>query len=78
MRFSLTGRTTPDGKLLQDNEDVRAYLLKDAGFGLVPFSAFGVAEEDEDGWFRASVGAVSREDIAGAIPRLKTVLGALR
>ena len=78
VRFSLAGRTTPAGKLLQNNEDVREYLLKEAGFGLVPFSAFGVAEEDEDGWFRASVGAVSREAIAGAIPRLKKVIGALR
>ncbi len=48
-RFGLNGRTTPDGATLQTNEDVRAYLLRQAGLGAVPFQAFGVP--GDDGWF---------------------------
>jgi aspartate aminotransferase len=42
----------------------------------VPFDAFG-ADADE-GWFRLSVGAVSMEDIEGALPRLRQGLESLR
>jgi aspartate aminotransferase len=67
-RFALAGGVAPDGTRLDDDEAVRAYLLRAAGVAVVPFQAFGVREES--GWFRLSVGAVSLEQIARMLPRL--------
>jgi len=75
-RFALFGRRGPDGVELRTNDDVRRYLLEAAHFAAVPFQAFGV--EDESGWFRLSIGAVSEQDIRGALPRLAAALEALR
>jgi len=77
IQLRLVGKTTPGGHVLANNEDVREYLLQDAAFGLVPFNAFGVEEEDEDGWFRASIGAVSVEEIHECIPRVRRAVEAL-
>ncbi len=57
------------------NEAIRKRLLADAGFAVVPFQAFGL--DDETGWFRLSVGAVSVEAIEQSIPRLRTALAGL-
>jgi aspartate aminotransferase len=38
----------------------------------VPFQAFGLREDS--GWFRISVGAVSMEDIAASLPRVRAAL----
>jgi len=73
-RFSLRGRTTADGQRLETDEDVRQYLLKVAGVAIVPFHAFGVAEDS--GWYRLSVGAVSPEVIARMLPRLEQAIRA--
>ena len=70
------GQTTPSGQVLRTNEDVRKYVLTDAGIGIVPFQAFGVP--GDDGWFRLSVGAVSEADIKAALPRLAAAMGALQ
>lgn len=74
VRFDLVGRRGADGSALADSEAVRAWLLREAAFALVPFSAFGVAAADENGWFRASVGAVSAQDVRDALPRLRRAL----
>jgi aspartate aminotransferase len=63
IRIALPGRT---------NEATRRLLLEKAGFALVPFQAFGLAEDS--GWFRVSVGAVSLADIAAALPRVRAAL----
>jgi aspartate aminotransferase len=63
IRIALPGRT---------NEATRRLLLDEAGFAIVPFQAFGLAEDS--GWFRVSVGAVSLADIAAALPRVRAVL----
>lgn len=78
VRFDLAGKRTSEGERLESDGDVRSFLTQAAGFALVPFSAFGVPAAEEDGWFRASVGAVSRDDIRNAIPRLKAVLGSVQ
>lgn len=75
VRFALAGRRTPAGEVLQTNEDVRRYLLEAAGMGIVPFQAFGLP--DDTGWFRLSVGAVSLQEIAAMMPRLRAALDAL-
>jgi aspartate aminotransferase len=71
-RFDVIGRKTPSGEILESNEDIRKYLLHDAGLAIVPFQAFGVTENS--GWFRLSIGAVSVNDIETAIPRLRASL----
>lgn len=78
VRFALAGLRPAGGKPLASNEEIRAYLLREAAFALVPFSAFGVSPQDENGWFRASVGAVSAQDVRDAMPRLRRALAALQ
>jgi aspartate aminotransferase len=73
-RFAITGRTSPDGKRLQTDEDVRRYLLEAAGVAIVPFQAFGV--QGDSGWYRLSVGAVSPDQIKRMLPRLRNALEA--
>jgi aspartate aminotransferase len=63
VQFVLRGRT---------NDEVRRYLLDEAGFAMVPFQAFGLA--GENGWFRLSVGAVSVRDVEEAMPRIEAAL----
>ena len=75
-RFAVIGRTTRDGTLLRTNEDIRRWLLAEAGFAAVPFQAFGVREDD--GWFRLSVGAVSPAVIREAMPRVQAAIEGLR
>lgn len=60
---------------LGSNEAIRAFLLEKAGFAVVPFQAFGLQEDT--GWFRLSVGAVSLEQIAEALPRVEAAIRAL-
>jgi aspartate aminotransferase len=73
-RFDLVGCHTSDGHALHTNEDVRRYLLRRAGVAVVPFQAFGAT--DDTGWFRLSVGAISGEEIAKLLPRLREAVEA--
>ena len=75
LKLDYAGKTTPDGKVLNDSSDINFYLIKEAKIALVPFSAFGTGHEVN--WFRASVGASSTEEIAAAIPRIKEALSKL-
>ena len=71
-QFALRGRTTPDGTRLDGDEAVRAYLLRAAGLAVVPLRAFG--SEEDTGWFRLSVGAVSVAEIERVLPRVREAL----
>jgi aspartate aminotransferase len=71
-RFALNGRRTRAGTTLRTNEDIRRYLLQEAGLAVVPFQAFGGAEET--GWFRLSVGAVSLAEIERVLPGVRRAL----
>ena len=75
-RFNLIGRTARDGSLIRTNDDVRRWLLREAGLAVVPFDAFGA--RGEPGWARLSVGAVSMREIEVALPRLEAGLESLR
>jgi aspartate aminotransferase len=70
-QIDLIGRSV-DGSSFQSNDDIRRFVLDNAGFGVVPFGAFGFKQDN--GWFRISVGAVSRQDIESGLPRLKAAL----
>ena len=74
-RFNLAGLRTPEGERLDTNESIRRYLLRAAGLAAVQFQAFG--SEEDSGWFRLSVGAVSLDQIDALLPRLRSALAAL-
>ncbi|MDB5128390.1 aminotransferase class I/II-fold pyridoxal phosphate-dependent enzyme [Mucilaginibacter sp.] len=76
VKVDYIGKTTPDGKVLNDSADVNFFLIKEAGVAFVPFSAFGTGEEIT--WFRASVGASTLEDIQQMIPRIREALAKLK
>jgi aspartate aminotransferase len=74
-RFNLTGRVARNGVRLASADDVRKWLLEEAGMAVVPFDAFGSSLDE--GWFRLSVGAVSVADIEASLPRLRAGLESL-
>lgn len=74
-RFALHGRTTPEGQVLETDDQVRRYLLQAAGVAVVPFGAFGTPAEP--GWFRLSPAASSLEAINESFPRLRAALEGL-
>ena len=76
LKLDYSGKTTPDGRVLKDSNDINFYLIKEAMVALVPFSSFGTGTEVN--WFRASVGACSAEEIEAMIPRVKAALEQLR
>jgi aspartate aminotransferase len=71
LRLDLVGRTVA-GRHIGDNEAIRKLLLEEAGLAVVPFQAFGLAEDS--GWFRLSIGAVSLQDIHTMLPRVERLL----
>jgi aspartate aminotransferase len=71
VRFALRGRTF-SGRTIATNEDLRQVLLREAGFAIVPFEAFGLP--GDDGWVRASVGAVSLGEIREGLSRVRSLL----
>jgi aspartate aminotransferase len=74
LRLNLVGSTS-GGRVIATNDDIRKLLLEEAGLAVVPFQAFGL--EQDSGWFRLSVGAVSLNDIAQSFPRLQAMLDGL-
>ena len=74
-QFNLVGRRARDGRTLENNEDIRSYLLREANFGVIPFQAFG--SDEDTGWCRLSAGAVSVETINQTLPQVRKALEAL-
>jgi aspartate aminotransferase len=70
-QFALQGHRH-GGKPLATNDAIRRYLLESHGVALVPFQAFGYPVEN--GWFRLSVGAVTKPQVAEVVKRLGTAL----
>jgi aspartate aminotransferase len=71
VRAELHGRTI-DGVHIEDDDAMRQALLQHAGVGVVPFTAFGYP--DGSGWFRMAVGAVTMDEVTGALERLRAFL----
>ncbi|NOK36878.1 aminotransferase class I/II-fold pyridoxal phosphate-dependent enzyme [Corallococcus exercitus] len=67
VRFDVVGKGG-----LTTNDAIRKHLLEKARFAVVPFQAFGLA--DETGWFRLSVGAASVAEIEEALPRVEATV----
>lgn len=73
-RFDIAGKRW-NGAVIETDEDVRRFLLDEAGFGVVPLAVFG--PKDVIGWVRLSVGAVSMRDIAEGLARIEKALNRL-
>ena len=69
VRLDLKGAQRADGRTINTDEDTRQFLLEEAGIALLPFRCFGL--DEGDAWFRASVGAVTREECSSIAHRLK-------
>lgn len=76
IKIDYAGKTTPDGTVLKDSADINFYLIKEAKTAFVPFSAFGT--DDDVNWFRASVGAITLQEIKDLLPRIKEALSKLK
>jgi aspartate aminotransferase len=74
LQLDLVGRRV-NGVKVESNEAIRKMLLEQAGIAVVPFDAFGLSEQT--GWFRLSAGAVSIQEIAEGLARVKTLLETL-
>jgi aspartate aminotransferase len=75
VQFDLTGQQSHDGKKLQKQSDVTAYLLNEAKLAVVPFYAFGASETSS--WYRLSVGTCKKEEIPFVIKQLRGALSKL-
>ena len=60
------------GRGFDTNEQIRQWLLEEAGVAVVPFQAFDLM--GDTGWFRLSVGAVSVEECSTAVGRIEDAL----
>lgn len=72
VQFSLHGKRTADGQVLETTKDITKYLLDEAKVAIVPFYAFGSTEDSS--WYRLSVGTCKQEDVAGVISNLRAAL----
>lgn len=76
IKIDLKGRTTADGKLLENQSDVTSYLLNEAKLAVVPFYAFGAAATSS--WYRLSVGTCKKEEIPVMLEKLRNAVANCR
>ncbi|MBP8824129.1 MAG: aminotransferase class I/II-fold pyridoxal phosphate-dependent enzyme [Flavobacteriales bacterium] len=74
-RIAIRGRTTREGKLLNDASDIAYFLIEKAGVGIVPFFAFGTGREND--WFRLSVGTTRMEMVPAVIAGIRKAIDGL-
>jgi aspartate aminotransferase len=76
VKIDLIGKTTADGELLKDAQDVTMFLIKQARLGIVPFYCFGASRMSP--WFRISVGTLQTESISRVMDNLREALAPFR
>ena len=72
IKIDLAGKKTTEGKVLETQTDVTAYVLNAAGLAVVPFYAFGA--DRSSAWYRLSVGTCKKNEIEEMIERLREAL----
>lgn len=72
IKIDLAVKKTANGKVLQQQSDVTAYLLNEAKLAVVPFYAFGASTSSP--WYRLSVGTCKKEEINEMIGQLRSAL----
>jgi aspartate aminotransferase len=75
IKIDLAGKKTADGKILETQNDVTAYILNEAKLAVVPFYAFGSSRNSP--WYRLSVGTCRKEEIDEMIDMLRKALSML-
>ena len=75
IQINLVGKKTADGKILEKQNDVTAYILNEAKIAIVPFYAFGAPKSSN--WYRLSVGTCKIDEIDGMLEQLKNALSGL-
>ena len=68
--------STPEGDSLHTGREVYKYLLNEAGVALVPFYAFGLAEDSI--WYRLSVGTAKLEEIPTIFKNIEQAFSKLK
>lgn len=76
IKIDLSGKQTFDGKHLNNQADTTSYLLNEAHLAVVPFYAFGAANDSP--WYRLSVGTCKEEQIDEMIGHLRNALEKLK
>lgn len=72
VQINLVGKKTASGMLLDKQSAVTEYLLNEAKLAIVPFCAFGT--DNENNWYRISVGCCKKEEIETVLKQLKEAL----
>jgi len=72
IKIDLVGKKTAEGKVLENQNDVTAYILNEAKLAVVPFYAFGASRDSA--WYRLSVGTCVKEEINEMIQMLGKAL----
>lgn len=72
IKIDLVGKITKEGKKLENQSDVTAYLLNEAKLAIVPFYAFGTNRNSP--WYRLSVGTCKMEEVPYMLNQLKMAL----
>lgn len=75
VQINLAGKKTADGKILETQSEVTAYILNEAKIAIVPFYAFGAAKSSN--WYRLSVGTCKTDEIDEMLKMLKAALSKL-
>ena len=73
--INLKGYKLPDGEIITNTEQTTFFLLNYARLAIVPFKAFGT--QNDDPWYRISVGNCKVEEIPELFIRLEKVLAQL-
>lgn len=76
VQLHLTGKKTPDGRVLSNQKSVTQFILDNAKLAIVPFSAFGAS--DDSSWYRLSVGTCNKQEIDDVFKQLGSVLSSLK
>ena len=76
IKIDLAGKKTAEGKIINDQSEVTAYLLNEAKLAIVPFYAFGAPQTSA--WYRLSVGTCKKEEIGEMLMKLKEALEKLK
>jgi len=76
IKVDATGKKTSEGKILETQADVTAYMLNEARLAVVPFYAFGSSRSNP--WYRLSVGTCKKEEIDEMINKLGEALRKLK
>ena len=76
VKIDLIGKTTAEGELLKDAQDVTMFLIKKARLGIVPFYCFGASRSSP--WFRISVGTLEIDSISKVMDNLREALAPFR